>query len=297
LKRFDYLSPVNLAEALEMLTRRPEATPLAGGTNVLVQIKEGHRAESALLSLRRVSDLNRLSHGHGPSGATVIGAGMTMKQIASDSIIRQRYPALATAAGLIGSVQTRNMATIGGNLCNASPSADTAPPLLVLGARAVLASARGERTIPLEEFFTGPGSTVLQAGELLKELLIPAPAERTGSAYVRHIPRKAMDISVAGVAAVVALAPDGTIREAKIALGAVAPTPVRARKAGALLVGQKPAESLFASAGDVAAAEARPLDDVRASVPYRRHLVNILTQSALIQATANAESRSESRSE
>jgi CO/xanthine dehydrogenase FAD-binding subunit len=286
-KRFDYLTPASVNEALEMLGQRPEAVPLAGGTNVLVQMKEGHRSETALLSLKRVSELNHISGGNGPSRPLVIGAGMTMKRIAANPLIRSRYPALATAANLIGSVQTRNMATVGGNLCNASPSADTAPPLLAFEAQAVLISIRGTRTLPLADFFTGPGTTVLQSGELLKEVIIPAPAERTGSAYVRHIPRTAMDISVVGVAVVVTLNADNTIREARIALGAVAPTPIRAHVAERLLTGRQPTDSLLAQAGSAAAQEARPVDDMRASVAYRRHLVNVLTRDSLRQALEN----------
>lgn len=289
MKRFDYLAPGSLVEALEMMALYPEASPLAGGTNILVQIKEGHRSETTLLSLKRVADLNHISRRGEPLRALVIGAGVTMKRIAADPLIQRDFPALATAAGLVGSVQTRNMATVGGNLCNASPSADTAQPLLAFNAVAVLASAHGERAVPLEDFFTGPGTTVLQPGELLKELVIPAPAARTGSAYVRHIPRAAMDISVAGVAAVVALGADMTIWEARLALGAVAPTPIRAHKAERLLIGHPPEGDLFAEAGAAAAEEARPVDDVRASVAYRRHLVNILTQDALSQALANIE--------
>ena len=297
MKRFDYLAPDNLDEALAMLVRRPDATPLAGGTNVLVQIKEGHRSEHALLSLRRVSELNRLAFAEDSSGPMVIGAGVKMKRIAADPLISRIYPALATAAGLIGSVQTRNMATVGGNLCNASPSADTAPPLLAYEAQAVLISARRERVISLEDFFVGPGSTVLQADELLKELSIPAPEAGTGSAYVRHIPRKAMDISVVGVAAVVTLAPDKTIQRAKIALGAVAPTPIRAPSAEDLLIGQKLTDSVLAHVGAAAASEASPVDDVRASVSYRRYLTNMLAQDAVRLAAANVDSQGEKESE
>jgi carbon-monoxide dehydrogenase medium subunit len=292
-KQFDYLAPGSLVEALEMMALYPEASPLAGGTNILVQIKEGHRSETTLLSLKRVADLNHISRRGEPLQTLVIGAGVTMKRIAADPLIQRDFSALATAAGLVGSVQTRNMATVGGNLCNASPSADTAQPLLAYNAVAVLASAHGERAVPLEEFFTGPGTTVLQPGELLKELMIRAPAMWTGSAYVRHIPRAAMDISVAGVAAVVTLDGDKTIQEAQLALGAVAPTPIRAHKAERLLKGHPPEDDLFAEAGVVAAEEAQPVDDVRASVAYRHHLVNILTQDALRQALANIKQEGE----
>jgi carbon-monoxide dehydrogenase medium subunit len=185
------------------------------------------------------------------------------------------------------------MATVGGNLCNASPSADTAQPLLVFGASTLLVSTNGERTVPLEEFFTGPSKTVLQPGELLKELVIPVPAKGSGSAYVRHIPRAAMDISVVGVAVLLTLGAGKRIHEVRIALGAVAPTPIRAHAAERLLEGQLPEDDLFAEAGTAAAEEARPVDDVRASVAYRRHLIRILTQDALRQALANIKEEGE----
>jgi carbon-monoxide dehydrogenase medium subunit len=288
LKRFDYFAPVTLPEALEVLAHRPEAAPLAGGTNILVQVKEGHRSETALLSLTRLPELAQITYGDDPAGGLVIGAAVTMKRIASDPWIQGHYPALATAASLIGSVQTRNMATVGGNLCNASPSADTAPPLLAFDAQAVLVSTSGERVVPLAGFFVGPGVTVLRQGELLKELIIPGSAAQFGSAYVRHIPRAAMDISVVGVAAAVVLEPDQTIGQARIALGAVAPTPMRALAAESRLAGRQLDDRLLAEAGSAAAGEAQPVDDVRASIAYRRHLVNVLTQEALSRAFENA---------
>lgn len=283
MKRFDYLAPNSLDEALALLSARPEATPLAGGTNVLVQLKERHREASALLSLKRIAELHELRHGE----ALHIGAAVTLQQLAGDPAIRRDYAALAAACALIGSVQTRNMATIGGNICNASPSADTAPPLLVLQAWVVLVSAVGARTIALQDFFSGPGQTVLQPGELLKEIRIPAPKTRAGSSYVRHIPRQAMDISFVGVAAALELDEAGKIAGARIALGAVAPTPILANAAAARLIGQDPSEKLWREAGRLAAQEAAPIDDLRASIAYRRHLVEELTQDALRAALSN----------
>lgn len=289
MKRFYYLAPNNLDEALTMLSERPEATALAGGTNILVQIKEGHREESALLSLKGLSELHQLRKDEG----LYIGAAVTFQKLAADPIIRHDYNALATAAGLIGSVQTRNMATIGGNICNASPSADSVPPLLVFQAQAVLTSLRGTRTVALREFFVGPGETVLEPGELLKEIFVPVPLARTGSSYVRHIPRQAMDISVVGVAAYLALDEAGQIADAQIALGAVAPTPLLATESAAQLTGRSPSEELFRKAGRTAAQEANPVDDLRASIAYRRHLVDVLTQEALRAALSNIIDRQE----
>ena len=284
MKRFDYLAPHSLAEALDMLSDRPEAIPLAGGTDLLVQVKEGSRSVETLLSLKRVPELRQYVH----DGALSLGATVTVGRIAADPQIQQAYAALAAGAGLIGSLQIRNVATVGGNLCNASPSADTAPPLLVLGAQAVLAGPQGERTIPLEELFEGPGRTALQAGELLKTIIVPRPAQRSGSFYLRHTPRARMDLAVVGVAAAVTVEANGSIVDARLALGAVAPVPLRARQAEALLAGQVLTDELWREVGATAAREAEPIDDQRASAEYRRHLVDLLTRRALRGALARA---------
>jgi CO/xanthine dehydrogenase FAD-binding subunit len=289
-KRFDYLVPDSLHEAVTMLSQRPETTILAGGTNVLVQLKEKHREASALLSLRRIPELHQLQQG---DGLLHIGAAVTMGQLADAPVVRRDFTALAEAAVLIGSVQTRNMATVGGNLCNASPSADTAPPLLVLGAQAVLFGPQGERRLAMDNFFSGPGQTALRPGELLKEIAVPAPAASSGSAYVRHIPRGAMDISVVGAAAALTLDETGQIAGARIALGAVAPTPILAPQAAALLIGKMPDEALWREAGSLAAQEADPQDDVRASIAFRRHLVEVLVQEALRAALGRAANHKE----
>jgi carbon-monoxide dehydrogenase medium subunit len=277
MKRFDYLAPKNLKEAIEMMSDHPEAIPLAGGTDLLVQMKEGPRSVQILLSLKRIPEVHQLAC----NGKLAFGSAVAVRQIAANRQIQQDYTALAMGAGLIGSVQIRNMATVGGNLCNAAPSADTAPPLLVLGAQAVIVSMRGERTIPLEAFFLGPGQTVLQPGELLKDVIVPKPPEGSGTFYIRHTPRARMDIAVAGVAAIITLGADGAITDARLALGAVAPVPMRATKAEALLRGQHLTDELLRQVGALAAQEAQPINDLRASAEYRRHLVNILTQHAL----------------
>ncbi len=284
MKRFAYLAPKNLIEALEMMSDRPEAIPLAGGTDLLVQVKEGRRPVETLLSLKRVPEVHQYTH----NGTLTFGAAVTVGQIAAQPQVQRDYTALAVGAGLIGSVQIRNVATVGGNLCNAAPSADTAPPLLVLGARAVISSLQCERTVPLEAFFLGPGRTVLQPGELLKGIVVPQPPERTGSFYMRHTPRARMDLAVVGVAAAVTLGADGTIAEARLALGAVAPVPMRATRAEALLPGYPLADELLQEVGATAAQEAQPLDDLRASAEYRRHLVDVLTKRAVRGAWARA---------
>ncbi len=284
MKRFDYLAPQSLPEALQMMASRPEARPLAGGTDLLVQMKEGGRPVEALISLKRIPEVHQFTQ----NGKLTLGAAVTMGQLATNGQIQTEYTALANGAELIGSVQIRNMATVGGNLCNAAPSADTAPPLLVLGAQVVIASSQGERTVRLEEFWLGPGHTVLEPGELLKEIIVPQPGPRSGSFYLRQTPRAWMDIAMVGVAASVTLAANDTISEARVALGAVAPTPLRARAAEALLVGQPLTDEVLQAVGTAAGQEAQPIDDLRASAEYRRHLVKVLTQRALRGAVARA---------
>lgn len=284
MKRFDYLAPTSLREAVEILAENPETLPLAGGTDLLVQIKERHRPVSAVMSLKRVQEVHEFAN----NGVLTIGSAVKVGRIAADSWVQQYFTSLAAGAGLIGSVQIQNMATVGGNICNASPSADTAPPLLALDTQLLIASAQGERTLPLSDFFLGPGRTALQPGELLKAILLPHPKTRSGSFYYRHTPRAHMDIAVVGSAAMLGLDEEGRIAEARIALGAVAPTPVRAPDAEALLIGETPCEELFAHAASAAVAAARPIDDLRASADYRRHLVKIFTQRALRQAFVRA---------
>ena len=217
----------------------------------------------------------------------------TVGKVADHPGIRQDYTALAMGAGLIGSVQIQNMATVGGNICNASPSADTAPGLLASGAQVVLASAMGERSLPLEAFFLGPGKTALQPGELLVRLELPIPPAHCGSFYLRHTPRARMDLAFVGVAAAVQLSETGEICSARIALGAVAPTPLRAYRAEQRLAGCQPDAALINEAALLAAAEARPIDDLRASADFRRHLVQVLTRRALEGAIANARTSQE----
>lgn len=284
MKRFDYLAPTSLREAVEILHENPETLPLAGGTDLLVQIKERHRPVSAVMSLKRIPEV----HEYANNGMLTIGSAVKVGRIANDPWIQQKLTALAAGAGLIGSVQIQNMATVGGNICNASPSADTAPPLLVLDAQLLIASTQGERMLPLSAFFVEPGKTALKPGGLLKAILLPHPKPRSGSFYYRHTPRARMDIAVVGAAAMLGLDEEGKIAAARIALGAVAPTPVRAFEAEVDLIGKTPSEKLFAHAATAAMAAAVPIDDLRASADYRRHLVNIYTQRALRQAFMRA---------
>lgn len=285
MNRIDYLAPGDWGEALHMKANRPDAYPLAGGTDILLQMKEGRRHVESLLSLRRIDAAHGLRH---EDDVLILGPAVKAARLEHDRGVQGAYSALAMGAHLVGSVQIRNMATVGGNLCNAAPSADMAPPLLVFDTQAIVADASGERQIPLNDFFRGPGRTALEPDELLTGLIVPRVPARSGSYYLRHTPRAWMDIAVVGVAASVTLDDADRVLSARIALGAVAPTPMRATQAEALLVGETLSDALLQEVGDSAARAAQPIDDLRASAEFRRHLVKMLTQRTLRGAWARA---------
>jgi carbon-monoxide dehydrogenase medium subunit len=291
LRRFDYFAPESLSEAIAILRERGDGGKLlAGGTDLVVQMKEAGLHPSHVVSLRRLHELHGIAFDE--SQGLRIGAMTTMAEIEQHPDLQRRYPVLVDGARILGSVQTRNMATLGGNVCNAAPSADTAPALLVLGARADIAGPGGRRQVPLEQFFTGPGQTVLGRDEILVDFLIPTPGPRTGTYYERHTPRAEMDVAVVGVAALVTLGPErDLIQEARIALGATAPTPVRAPEAEASLVGQPPSEEAFQGAAELAVGAARPISDIRGSAAFRRHLVRVMTARCLRRAVERARSQ------
>jgi CO/xanthine dehydrogenase FAD-binding subunit len=288
LKRFDYFAPESLEEAVAILRERGDGGRLlAGGTDLLVQMKEAGLHPSYVVSLRRLRELHGIAFDE--QQGLRIGAMTTMAEIEQHPIIQQHYPVLVDGARLVGSVQTRNMATVGGNVCNAAPSADTAPPLLVLRAQVEIAGSGGRRLVPLEQFFAGPGRTVLERDNILTSFVVPTSVPRTGACYERHTPRAEMDIAVVGVAALVTLESGrDIIQEARIGLGAVAPTPMRALEAEASLVGQPPSEDAFERAAAQAADAARPISDIRGSAAFRRHLVRVMTARCLRQAVERA---------
>ena len=288
MRPFDYYAPNTIDEAVALLHQlREGARPVAGGTDIVVQMKEGRTKfpyPQMVVSLDRITALRGISFSE--ADGLRVGAGTRMSEIAAHPVIRERYQALAEGAGVVGSYQTMNMGTIGGNVCNAAPSADTAPPLLIVDAQCIIVGPTGRRTIPLTQFFRGPGLTCLQPGELLAELRLPTPPSGTASAYLRHTPRKQMDIAVVGIG--VALTIGGTISHARVSLGAVAPTPIRAPKTEAALEGQAPSDDVFARAAETAASEASPIEDVRGSADFRRHLVKVMTARMLSLAAERA---------
>ncbi len=275
----ELLRPRDLDEALALLAARPEARPLAGGTDLVVQLRAGRRAERVLVDLSRA----RLGGIRETDAGLELGAGTTMDQIARDPHLARFAPALARAAAWVGAWPIQCRATLGGNLGNASPAADTAPPLLVAGARVRLRSAaRGERELPVEELFTGPGRTALAPGELIVSVLLPQPLPAAGAErFAKLGPRREQVISVVSLALRAAERVEGRLRGVRIALGAVAPTPVRARRAEAALEGEVAGAERLAAAAEALALDIAPIDDLRAPAAYRRHAAAVLLRRAV----------------
>ncbi len=284
--KFDFVAPRSPEDAVNQLKERgPGGKLLAGGTDLLLQAKARLVKPAYVVDLGRLPELARLEHR--PGEGLWIGATVRMRVIQQSPLFSGGFSIVADGAKLVGSIQIRNLATVGGNLCNAAPSADIAPPLLAVGASAEILGPSGTRSVPLDDFFLGPRRTVLEPTELLLGVWVPEPALRSGGHYVRHTPRKEMDIAVVGVGSSVTLG-DGTCSDVRIALGAVAPTPMRAVRAEAALRGQVLSEELINHAASIAAEEAHPITDVRGTAEFRRHLVEVLTKRTLMVAWRNA---------
>lgn len=275
---FVYHRPLTLDAALGTLAAL-SARVLAGGTDLVPQLREGRRSAADVVDVKRIAGLGQIT-AH-VDGSVTIGATASARTIAAHTSIMEAFPAIAAACRLIGSWQIQNRASLGGNVCNAAPSADGIPPLICHGAIAQVVSKGGRREIPVEALFTGPGRTKLEPGELLAALHLPAPAQRTAAAYLRFTPRREMDIAIAGVGTLIQLGADGRIASARIALASVAPTPIRAPAAEQSLIGELPTLTACRAAGAHAALASRPISDTRGSADYRRHLVAVLTRRAL----------------
>ncbi|MBI2954772.1 MAG: xanthine dehydrogenase family protein subunit M [Chloroflexi bacterium] len=275
---FDYLTPQTLNEACALLGEYgSRAKVLAGGSDLVVKMKNGLLKPDYIVSLKNLQDLKGIRYEAGTG--VIIGARTTHNRVVENEILRERFPSVSAAAGTMAAYQVRNIGTIGGNLVNAVPSADMPPILIALSAKARIVGLSGERLVDLEEFFLGPGKTVLNQDEILAEIIIPDQAT-TGSSYIKFGLRRAGSLAVAGVASSVMM--DGEMAEdVRIVLGAVAPTPLRAREAEAVLRGKKVSQELIEQAGKIAAAESKPITDIRGSAEYRRHLVDVLTRRTL----------------
>lgn len=285
MKRFDYAAPQSLEEATRLLAAHPRALLLAGGTDLLVQLRSGRKETDFVLDVKRLPELNAIDYD--PARGLTIGAAVPCYRVYGDAAVRQAYPALAEVASIIGGIQIQGRASIGGNLCNAAPSADCVPILIALRATCRIVGPGGAREIEVENFCTGPGRTVLAPGELLVSLHLPPPEPRSGARYLRFIPRNEMDIAVAGVGAAVTLE-DGVFRSARIALAAVAPTPLFVREAGEYLAGKPAGAESIRTAAEMAKAAAKPITDMRGTAEYRRHLCAVLTRRALEAAVERA---------
>ncbi len=279
--RFNYLEPATIEEAIALLSKHDgKARVIAGGTDLLVQVRSKAIKPEHVIDIGYIPGLDYINYDE--KQGLSIGALATIRALEKSDKIRRRYPAISQSARELGSSAIRNVATIGGNLCNAAPSADIAPALIGFSAQAKITGPGGERRVLLEDFFTGPGETVLKRGELLVEIQVPVPSSGTKGVYLKH-GRSAVDLATVGVAVIMALESGGVCRDIKIVLGAVAPTPMRAKKAEGVLRGKKVEAALIEKAAQAASAEAQPITDVRASAEYRKEMIKVFTRRALEQ--------------
>ena len=282
----DYECPQTLDDAVALFRQHgANARALAGGTDLLVQMKTGGRAQGVVIDVKKVPELNALSYD--PVKGLTLGAAVACYQIYDDDTVREHYAGLVDAVEIIGGTPIQGRATVGGNLCNAAPSGDTIPALIAYSAICHIIGPQGVRHVPVEEFCTAPGQNVLGDNDILVSLHLPPPPLGSGAAYLRFIPRNEMDIAVVGVGASVEVV-DGKFRSARVALASVAPTPLFVKAAAEALVGQLANAASIQVAADLAKAAARPISDMRGTAEYRRHLCDVLTRRALEAAMERA---------
>jgi CO/xanthine dehydrogenase FAD-binding subunit len=284
MKNFDYIRPGNMDEAIAALRANDNPCVLAGGTDLLVGLKTNSVRPQCIIDLKGIPNINSIEYNDGFKFGTLV----TVRDIETSPLLREKIPALCEAAATLGSIQIRNRATIGGNLCNASPAADMAAILLAMNGEVKIVSPAGEKKLTLDQFFAGPGITALAIDEVLSEIIIPKEIQNYKGVYLKHGPRRAMDIGIVNIA--VLLNADFKSRRCNriaIALGAVAPTPIRAKKAEALLEGRPLKTELIREAAETASSEAKPISDFRASAGYRLELVKSLVVKGIQQIIAH----------
>jgi xanthine dehydrogenase FAD-binding subunit len=288
LQDFDYVAAQSVVEVIDLLEKGGEQSRvLVGGTDLLVQLREGRRSARLVVDIKRVPEVTELKYEDG--AGLLIGAAVTCAHFCSDPQVAAMYPGLVDAVSVIGGTQIQGRASIGGNLCNASPAADAAPALIVHRAVCLIASKMGQREIPLESFFSGPGRSVLTPGELLVAVRVPTPQAGFGAKYLRFIPRNEMDIAVVGAGAAVWLSDDGQqIQSARLSLGAVAPTPLLVTAVEEFLSGREVLPENLRQAALLARDAARPISDMRGTIEQRRHLTGVLARRALEGAVERA---------
>ncbi|PKB78782.1 MAG: carbon monoxide dehydrogenase [SAR202 cluster bacterium Io17-Chloro-G9] len=284
----DFATPKTISEAVTLLASKGNrACMIAGGTDVLVQLRGGRRSADLVVDVKGIPELNEITYDS--QKGLVLGAAVPCYEIYDNQAVAAAYPGLMDAATLIGGIQIQGRATIGGNICNAAPSGDSIPPVIVLGGVCHIAGPNGTREVASEDFCTGPGRNVLQDGELLVSITLPSPQPHSGANYLRFIPRNEMDIAVAGVGTSVVLDASGqNFVSARIALASVAPTPVLARDAGDSLAGKPVSEAAIQEASEKAIAAATPISDMRGTIRQRNHLVGVLTRRTLNNAVQRA---------
>jgi CO/xanthine dehydrogenase FAD-binding subunit len=281
-----YEAPRSVAEAVHLIEADPGAHIFAGGTDLLVQFRAGLRQPTSFVDVKRIPELASIRI---DEAGLWLGAAVPAAEICEHAEVKRLWPGLVESVNLIGSTQIQGRATVGGNLCNASPAADTTCALIANRAQCVLAGPRGERTVAVEDFCTAPGRTVLARGELLVALRLPRPGPRTSDAYLRLIPRTEMDIAIAGAGVSVALDANGTCTAARVAIAAVAPTALLVSEAGAALAGSRIDAAALDRAAKAASAAARPIDDKRGTADYRRAMAGVLTRRAAEIAARRAD--------
>ncbi len=289
LKAIDFSSPKTLDDALQVLSEADgRVGMLAGGTDIIVQVREAGRDLDVLMDIKKIPELNELSYDE--EKGLLLGAAVPCTLVYEHREVAARYPGLVDAASLVGGTAIQNRATFGGNICNASPAADTVPALIVHHAICQIAGPGARREVPVEEFCTAPGKTVLESGELLVSFRIPPPEQHFGAHYLRFIPRNEMDIAVVGSGASVVLDDGGnSIRSGRVALGAVAPTPLLVSEASSLLAGSPVSRQIVEQVEEVCREAARPINDIRGTVDHRKHLSGVLARRALEKAIQRAQ--------
>ena len=284
--RFEYLEPETIIEALTMLNRyQGKSKIIAGGTDLMLQIRNKVVKPEYVVDITRIPGLDYMAFDD--QRGLRLGALTTIRSLETSVELHRKYPIISQAASQLGSVAIRNVATVGGNLCNALPSAETSQALVALSAQVRIIGPGGERTIPLEGFFTGVGKTLLQPDEILLEILVPESPPHTSGIYIKHSPRGPIDLAIVNIAVVMTVEPDGkACREAKIVLGAVSPTPLRAKKAENMLKGKRVDGALIDRAAQVASDEAHPRQgSIRGSFEYKKEMVRVLTGRAIRELT------------
>jgi carbon-monoxide dehydrogenase medium subunit len=284
-----YAAPTTLAQATQALQGASDAKILAGGTDLLVQMKLGIREPGLIVDIKRIPELTAFTLS---DNGLHLGAALTSAILHDDAQVRARYPGFMEALGLIGSSQVQGRCSAGGNLCNASPAADSVPALIVNRAVCNILGPAGERSVAVEAFTTGPGKNCLGSGEILVSIDLPLPAPRSSDAYLRFIPRTEMDIAVAGAAVALTLDAAGVCTAARVAIGAVAPTALLVPAAAEALVGTALDDTALANAAAAASAAASPITDKRGTAEYRKKVVGVLVRRAALIAKARIEADS-----